>query len=609
MPTFAPNFLDDLKSRFSLVSMIGRHVRLVKKGRSYLGICPFHNEKSPSFSVVEDKNYYHCFGCGAHGDLISFVMHIQHVSFLEAIEQLANESGLVIPVSKPQDKEKAKHQASLYEVMEKACNFFQKQLSGPLGARALTYLRQRGLDDDVIARFRLGFSPDGGTLLNQELKNFNDNLIIESGLFLKREKDNSRYDRFRGRLMFPITDQRGRIIAFGGRSLTDDQPKYLNSPETLLFHKGDILYAYSLAREAAFKSGTIIVVEGYMDVISMHRSGFTHTVAPLGTALTEKQIESLWKISSEPVICLDGDSAGQRAALKAAERALTILQPGRSLRFATLPASEDPDSLLNKHGKKALSNLLSEAIPLSDLLWSNIFSTRPYQTPEQIQGIVLDIEKYFSVIPDQRLRTEYIYNFKQRLNQLTKKAYFRENSGKVVDKKRRVQFVPRDRLGKQIVVLPPQKIIPPAWLTQERLLLLLVIMHPSLIESVEEKLGELAFTDTRLDKIRLEVLKHAEKWRDLDFEKSKSHLYLNGFDKDLEILLECHPLAQSSYFRPETSIDIVKKAWDELYDFYRQREVTADLESALQRAGHHLTDATFNPFYELWWMRELSRKQ
>ena len=349
--SFSPQFLDELRARLSLAAVIGRRVRLIKRGREYIGLCPFHKEKTPSFNVVEDKGFFHCFGCGVHGDVIGFTMQSRNLGFREAVEALAAEAGLELPKESAQERESAQRQVGLQQAMEAACVFFAEELWRPSGSAGLTYLRQRGLDDQTIRRFRLGFAPDGSSALKRALgEEIPEPLLFEGGL-LRRRDDGSSYDYFRNRVMFPIGDRSDRVIAFGGRIIGEGQPKYLNSPETPLFQKGRVLYGWAAARAAAGKDPSVIVTEGYMDVIALHRAGFNTAVAPLGTALTEVQLEELWKLAPEPVLCFDGDSAGERAALRAAERALPLLRPGLTLRFATLPAGEDPDTLvLPGHG-------------------------------------------------------------------------------------------------------------------------------------------------------------------------------------------------------------------------------------------------------------------
>ena len=349
---FPPRFLDELRQRCSLADVVGRRVRLTKRGREYVGLCPFHNEKTPSFNVVEDKGFFHCFGCGAHGDVIGFLMQNGGLGFREAVEQLAGEAGLEVPQSTPQERERAQRQVDLQDAMEAACVFFQAQLEAPAGRTGLAYLERRGLDAATIRRFRLGFAPDGREALKRALAGkIPEALLVEGGLLRRPEDGGATYDYFRNRVIFPIGDRGGRIIAFGGRVIGEGQPKYLNSPETPLFQKGRVLYGWAAARANAAKEPSAIVTEGYMDVIALHRAGFATAVAPLGTALTEAQLEELWKLAPEPILCFDGDAAGERAALRAADRALPLLRPGISLRFAALPAGEDPDTLIARYGK------------------------------------------------------------------------------------------------------------------------------------------------------------------------------------------------------------------------------------------------------------------
>ena len=369
---FTPQFLDELRGRLTLSDYVGKRVRLQKKGREHLGLCPFHNEKTPSFTVNDSKAFYHCFGCGAHGSAIDWVMQMEGLSFPEAVERLAGDAGMAVPQSTPEEQARAKRAKSLYDANEAACAWFQKQLYQGDGAAALDYLRGRGLTEETISRFRLGFAPERKNALGQALQadGFTEEMLIEAGLIARPDDGRAPYDRFRGRVIFPITDRRGRVIAFGGRIMEDREgiAKYLNSPETPLFHKGQTLYALALAREAAAKDAEVIVTEGYMDVIALHQAGFGGAVAPLGTAVTEAHIQALWRLAPEPVLCFDGDNAGQRAAHRAAERALPLLAPGRSLRFAILPAGEDPDSLLQAGGLAAMDTVLGAARPMVDVL-------------------------------------------------------------------------------------------------------------------------------------------------------------------------------------------------------------------------------------------------
>ncbi|HVH79017.1 MAG TPA: DNA primase, partial [Stellaceae bacterium] len=336
---FPPGFLDELRSRVSLADLVGKRVRLTRKGREYGGLCPFHNEKTPSFYVVEDKGFFHCFGCGAHGDAVGFVMRSENLDFIEAIERLAGIAGVQVPQQTPQEREKAQRQKTLLEALAAAAKFYEERLWSPAGARGRDYLDRRGLDEETMRRFRLGWAGEDRNALRRALTpEFPLPLLMEAGLLHASDYGGEPYDYFRERVIFPIGDRAGRVIAFGGRALGDAQPKYLNSPEHPLFEKGRVLYGLSAARvnsarEAEAGGAGAIVTEGYMDVIALHRAGFNTAVAPLGTALTEAHLGELWRLAPEPVLCFDGDAAGQRAALRALHRALPLLKPGHSLRF------------------------------------------------------------------------------------------------------------------------------------------------------------------------------------------------------------------------------------------------------------------------------------
>ncbi len=604
---FPPSFLDELRARLSLVSVIGRRVKLTRKGRDHSGLCPFHNEKTPSFTVNEDKGFYHCFGCGAHGDVITFEMQTHHLSFPEAVERLAAEASLEVPAQAPEERERARHAASLYDAMEAAASFFERELRSPNGRAALDYLRQRGLDEQVIGRFRLGYSPDSRTALKSALKaaSIPEALAVEAGLLIMPEGGGDAYDRFRGRVMFPITDRRGRIIAFGGRIMGDGQPKYLNSPDTPLFHKGGVLYGLAQARESAAKAGSIIVCEGYMDVIALHRGGFAHAVAPLGTALTEQQIELLWRMAPEPIICLDGDAAGQRAAYKAAERALPLLKPGLSLAFATVPAPEDPDSLIRANGPAAMQEVLERAVPLSTVLWSQALANHRTDTPERRAALERDLMDMVGRIADGGVQEQYRRHFRSQLWEAFRPARpllhgtFRAAPGGGRNTQGRRRSIDRGSDGRLPGAgLPPAP--PPAWQIQERMLLLMVITHPELLEEVAERLGGLHFSDSPLDNLRQEVLKHLDGWGSLDSEGVQRHLRSCGFSQILNCLLEANAHDQRAYLKPDAPVEAVRELWEHVFKLYAQKELVAELRQAEQQAGADLSDETFAYLSALW---------
>src|SRR3954470_24876202 len=401
-----PAFLEELRARTPLPGLIGRKTRLVRNGRQWKGCCPFHNEKTPSFYVYDD--HFHCFGCGAHGDAITFLMRAEGASFPEAVERLAGEAGLEVPKPTPQAAAREKRARDLYGVLSLAEAAYRRRLFLPEGRAALDYLRRRGLTDATIARFGLGWSGEGRGALAAELKpeGIEPAQLVAAGLMKPRDPDDAAAglsDMFFGRVMFPIRDRRGRTISFGGRILGDGQPKYVNGPETELFSKRRGLYGLDLAREGAFRGAPVLVVEGYMDVIALHQAGFTGAVAPLGTALTTEQLELLWQISPEPVLCFDGDAAGARAAARSAELALPLLSPERSLKLATLTGGEDPDTLVRTGGAAAFQPVLDAPRPLSVALYDLVTAGKPRETPEQRAALRARLEEVARLIPDRML--------------------------------------------------------------------------------------------------------------------------------------------------------------------------------------------------------------
>jgi len=413
--SLSPQWLDELRARTTLSTLIGKTIKVQKAGREYKACCPFHNEKTPSFTINDEKGFYHCFGCGAHGDAIRWMTDQRGLPFLDAIKELAANAGLEVPAPDPRAAQRAQKAQSLHDVTAAAQAWFVEQLGGIEGAEARGYVQRRGITAATQTAFGLGFAPDGRGKLKAALSAFPEELVIEAGMLIRPE-DTGResYDRFRGRLMIPIRDQRGRVIAFGGRILGAGEPKYLNSPETPLFDKGRTLFNLDKAAPAARKAGRIIVVEGYMDAIMIAQAGIAEAVAPLGTALTEAQIEKLWTMVETPILCFDGDAAGQRAALRAAHRALPLLKPGHSLAFATLPAGQDPDDLIRAAGVQAFEAVLDGAIPLVELLWRSEQAASPLDTPEQRAGLKQRLRALTDQIADGDIRAHYARSFRER---------------------------------------------------------------------------------------------------------------------------------------------------------------------------------------------------
>ncbi|HVL29179.1 MAG TPA: DNA primase, partial [Sphingomicrobium sp.] len=384
--TLSPAFLDELRARTLLSAVIAPSVKLIKAGREYKACCPFHAEKTPSFTVNDDKHFYHCFGCGAHGDAIRFLTDARGLTFMDAVKDLAARAGMEVPAPDPRSREKAERSAGLYEVMAAAQAWFAEQLDGVEGGAARAYLTERGISDATRKKFGFGFAPDSRGKLKAALAQFGNDKLVEAGLLIAPDDGKDPYDRFRGRLTYPIKDARGRVIAFSARILGPGEPKYLNSPDTPLFDKGRTLFNLDRAGPASRAAKRILVVEGQMDAIALDQAGIGEVVAPLGTALTDHQLERLWRLEGAPICCFDGDAAGQKAAVRAAIRALPHLGPERTLRFVELPAGQDPDDVIRSGGRQAFEALLEAPEPLVDRLWRAEADAAPLDTPEARAG-------------------------------------------------------------------------------------------------------------------------------------------------------------------------------------------------------------------------------
>jgi DNA primase len=405
--SLSPQFLDELRGRTTLSTLIGRSIKVIKAGREYKACCPFHNEKTPSFTINDEKGFYHCFGCGAHGDAIRWLTDQRGLAFMDAVKELADAAGMPLPAPDPKAARKAQAAKTLHDVMAAAQTWFVEQLNGIEGAEARAYLDKRGISAETRAAFGFGYAPDSRGKLKAALKDFGEEMLVETGMLIKPDSGKESYDRFRGRLMIPIRDPRSRVIAFGGRILGQGEPKYLNSPDTPLFDKGRTLYNLDKAAPTARKSGRVIVVEGYMDVIALAQAGIAECVAPLGTALTEQQIEKLWTLAENPLLCFDGDAAGQKAADRAMLRALPMLRPGHSLDIATLPAGIDPDDLVRSRGAAAFEQVARSAMPLADRLWRHELVQTPTDTPERRAGLKQRLNDRVVEINDALVKREY----------------------------------------------------------------------------------------------------------------------------------------------------------------------------------------------------------
>ena len=534
--TLTPAFLDELRARTSLSALIRKTTKLTRAGREMRGCCPFHQEKTPSFYVNDDKGFYHCFGCSAHGDAIRWMTDQRGLPFMDAVKELAQTAGLEMPAPDRRAAEKQERAKGLHEVMQSASDWFEAQLAGLDGGQAQAALAKRGISAQTAKAFSLGYASDSRGKLRGQLKEFGDPALVEAGLLIKVE-DKEPYDRFRGRLMIPIRDPRGRVIAFGGRIIGEGEPKgfpesstigggpkYLNSPDTPLFDKGRTLYNLDRAAPAARKSDRVIVVEGYMDVIALAQAGIDEAVAPLGTALTEAQLERLWRMVPVPLLCFDGDAAGQKAALRAAHRALPLLAPGRSLAFVTLPQGEDPDDLVRARGAQAFEALLAAAEPLAERLWQSELAAEALDTPEQRAGLKRRLADLAATVADPSVKHEYSQEFRRRFD-----VHFAPAARKPF-----TPFVPR-RPGERWKP-PPAPVTADAHAFRaagiDRVLAKAVlaglIRHPAEIAHHLEVLGSLRLADGALGRLFEAVVDLALEDRELDSARLVSILTKSG---------------------------------------------------------------------------------
>jgi DNA primase len=541
-----PSFLEDIRGRVTISSVVGRKVtwdrRKSNPGKGdFWACCPFHGEKSPSFHVDDRKGRYHCFGCKASGDIFTFLVEKEGLSFPEAVERLAAEAGLPMPQMSEADQRREAERASLYDVMELAARFFEAELQAARGARARGYLADRQLSTAIQKEFRLGYAPDDRSALRAHLadKGIGVEQMAEAGLVIAGEDIPVAYDRFRDRVMFPIRDPRGRVIAFGGRALSKDVPaKYLNSPETPLFHKGSVLYNLDKARGPAHEKGQIIAVEGYVDVIAMHRAGLPQAVAPLGTALTEDQLRILWKQAAEPILCFDGDAAGLKAAYRALDLALPVLEPGHSLRFALLPEGQDPDDLLKAQGAEAVRAVVEAAQPLSDMLWQRALSQNDRSTPERRAQFERDLRSTISVIADEVVKKHYLAEFGERIRALFRPqgaarggAGRRQTSGFPARGGFRPNMRPWDLQQPptaQLRRLAAEPTFQAGAERREQLIVLTLINHPDLLHECLDQFAALEMTSRELDVLRTRIIDAAALGFGLDGTDLRGHLSQTG---------------------------------------------------------------------------------
>jgi DNA primase len=587
---FPPTLLDEIRARLPVSQVVGRRVQLKRAGREYKGLSPFKTERTPSFTVNDQKGFYHCFATGEHGDIFTFLMKTEGLDFPEAVERLAQEAGVPMPKAGPRDAAAEDQRTRLYQLLAASATFFEKQLAGPQGQVARQYLARRGLNAEGIARFKLGYAPKGRSALKEHLAQagFTAADMAASGMLIAGNDIPVSYDRFYHRIMFPIADMKGRIIAFGGRALDPDAPaKYLNSPETPLFHKGANLYNAHNARGPAHDRGRIVVVEGYMDVIAMALAGFPETVAPLGTALTDDQIKLLWRMANEPTLCFDGDAAGHKAAFRAVETVLPHLKPGFSLQFVFLENGLDPDDFVRQRGSDAMRRMLEDkAQALFDVLMKREESLGPPAvTPEQVAALEARLKRLVGGIADPDVKARYSQELRETLRAKSIKlakalapAAGRRRpdfAGKRRDntqpdwrvrerasERARLGGLPRaatlqngaprsNGLSDQVAPMPPREI----------LLVGALLNHPWLIESHCEEIAEIKLTSVSLQRLKEGLLTLLSDGVPLDHASVRTHLSASGLESVAAAVERALTRTSDKFARPEAAPGEAEAGW------------------------------------------------
>ena len=552
------DFIDFLKERASALDIVPKYVKLIKKGKDWFGRCPFHSEKTGSFKVDANLGLYYCFGCGAHGDMINFVMEMEKLSFAEAVKHIADMYGIQVPEDRETFRSEDDIKNKMYAVMEIAKEFFVHQLNSDFGREAKEYLKNRNISDESILKFQLGFASNEEKLVDQLKKNgFSEEIIIKTGLFFKNQYKSGLISKFSGRITFPIIDYKGKCVGFGGRIIKKiDAAKYINSPETEIFIKNHQLYGYSLARKS--KSREIILVEGYLDVIAMHQAGFDATVAPLGTAISETQINMCWRVCDNPIICLDGDSAGVKASFRWLDKILPVLIPGKSFRFARLPQDSDPDSLILNDQCDIISSSLNNALFLSDWMWEGAFLLYPSETPEQKAAIIKMLKEKTGQIKDGSIQRLYIQYMKQKENELYryKGKTFKPKIGELIR--------PATSVKEKI----------------EKILVVTIINHPYIIDRVIEDFTKLEFASSAMIKLKEEILRIYDAYH-MAGKVEEGNRVISELEKnisDIEKDIEIHAKFAG---KNESSEDKILSGWNSFFEKYLSVPmITEDLHKA-----------------------------
>ncbi|MCB1527606.1 MAG: DNA primase [Hyphomicrobiaceae bacterium] len=617
---FQPHLLDEIRARLPVSAVVSRKVALKKKGREFVGLSPFKAEKTPSFTVNDQKGFYHCFATGEHGDIFKFVMVTEGLTFPEAVERLAEEAGVTLPKrAEPSEVEieREDERQRLYRLLRTSAEFFQTALKRPEGEAARAYLAKRGLAADTIEGFGLGFAPNSRNALKEHLARAGFSIadMARSGMLIAGNDIAVPYDRFRNRVMFPITDIKDRVIAFGGRALDPDAPaKYLNSPETPLFHKGHVLFNAARARPFTYDKDRVIAVEGYMDVVALAEAGFGEAVAPLGTALTEDQIKLMWRFVPEPTLCFDGDSAGRKAAFRAIDTVLPHLKPGQSVAFAFLPDGLDPDDLIRQQGAAAMEGVLKRARPLADVLFEREWSAGDWTTPERRARLEQQIRNLIGQISDQGVRAHYERDMRQRLfaawggrrsSEFANGAYGatrRMQAGGgyrtaaiTTDSARRFSPAGVTRTGsfasqnnalhmsasaslKASAMVAGEAAAPPY---REALLLATLLHHPWLLEQEAEILDRLTLTSEPMQRLRQALLATLAVDIPLDMSEVRSQLDLLGVGRIVDLVERTITHRSDKFADPDADRAEVEAGWRHTLAMHERH---VDLRQSLEAA-------------------------
>ena len=591
---YSQDLLDRIRERLALSDIIGQSVSLKQKGAYHLGLCPFHTEKTPSFTVTNAKGIYYCFGCGATGSVYDFLMKQRGLTFPDAVKVAAEKAGITLPKEEfsPEQEKQEKERLVLFEVLQAAHSFYKDSLKSAEGQKARSYIEKRKITLESQKQFGLGYASIQQRALSSYLKEkgYTFELMEMAGLLQQRkEKDESSgIDRLKGRLIFPILDKRGRLVGFGGRSLNQEEPKYLNSPETPLFKKGETLYGIyeiyknlELLKRLSKGMQPFLVVEGYIDVISLSQEKIT-AVAPMGTALTEQQLLEIWRINSEPYLCFDGDMAGKRAAMRALDKSLPFLKPGFSLKFVFLPKGEDPDSLIQSGRKEVFLKSLDSSLSLADTLWDFLVEGKRLDTPELLAAFKKGYREKLSFIKDRDVREAYRLDFDERFEKFYVSKHF---SKKLQEKKlyvtKKENFLNSPQTLSQRHTLPRMQKVQDASFTRQKVLLGMVVRYPFLLELEGEALLQVSFFREEYAKIRDELISFYELGNSLEFKALHIYLIEKGYDSLLKEFFEKDLLIIAPFLKGHSSSEEIKEHWKELWKLIEEEPMLKkDIEIA-----------------------------